>query len=297
MRKLIIVVTALVALAVASPAAAETVTIVIRDNGFQPANVTVNFGDIVTWINEGRENHQVEAVDGAFASPILRYKSEYSTRMVSPGPHAYFDPLKPSLRGSITVREPDAPASGVSLFTSSQRIVSGRTVTLSGSISAEFGPVVNQEIQILEKRYPSTSFSVLRTVRTDAEGDWSTTVRPTILTTYQARWDQNDTNSQQTRIAVRPRLSIAYNRFQKRFTARVFGVPPRAGRYANLQRLTPAGRWVQVRRVTVGLSNSLTFRAKLPVGAYRYRLFMTVNQAGPGYLGGQSGTLLIGIRS
>lgn len=297
MRKLFIVLTALVALAVASPAAADTVTVVIRDNGFQPANVTVDFGDIVTWINEGRENHQVEATDGAFASHVLRYKSEYSTRMVSPGVHRYFDPLKPSLRGTITVRDPAAPASGVSLFSSSQRVTSGGTVTLSGAIAAEFGPVANQEIQILQRPFGSTSFTVLRTVRTDARGEWSTTVRPTILTTYQARWDQNDANSEVTRIAVRPRLSIAYNRFQKRFTARVFGIQPRAGRFVYLQRLTPAGRWVNVRKATVGLANRATFTAKLPVGAFRYRLFMTVNQAGPGYLGGQSGTLLIGIRS
>lgn len=297
MRKLLIVVTALAALAVAPPAAADTVTIIIRDNGFQPANVTVDFGDIVTWINEGRENHQIEATDGAFASPVLRYKSEYSTRMVSPGTHAYFDALKPSLRGSITVREPGPPASGMSMYTSSSRVVSGRSIVLSGSISAEFGPVANQEITIYHRPFNASTFSVLRTVRTDAQGDWEATVRPTILTTYYARWEQNDVDSLRERVSVRPRLSIAYNRFQKKFTARVFGIPPRAGRFVYLQRLTPAGRWVNVRKATVGLANRATFTARLPVGAFRYRLFMTVNQAGPGYLGGQSGTLLIGTRA
>ena len=296
MRKLLILLTALGALAVASPAAAETVTIVIRDNGFQPANVTVDFGDTVTWINEGRENHQVEATDGAFASPILRYKSEYSTRMVRPGTHNYFDPLKPSLRGSITVREPGPPASGMSMYTSSARVTTGRTITLSGSISAEFGPVANQEVTIYQRKHGASTFSIVRTVRTNADGDWSASVGPTILTTYYARWEQNDVESQQVRVSVRPRLSIAYNRFQKRFTGRVLGIQPRAGRFVYLQRLTPVGRWVNVRQVTVGLANKATFTARLPVGAFRYRLFITVNQAGPGYLSGQSGTLLIGIR-
>jgi plastocyanin len=296
MRKLFIALTAVAALATASPAAADTVTIVIRDTGFQPANVTVDFGDVVTWVNEGRENHQVEANDGSFSSPVLRYKSEYSTRMVGPGTHTYFDPLKPSLKGSIAVKLPGPPASGVSLYASSNRVVSGRSVTLSGSVSAEFGPVAGQEIQIMGKRFGDSTFTIARTVRTDANGDWETTVRPTMLTTYFARWADNDANSQQARIAVRPRLSIAYNRFQKRFTARVFGIQPRAGRFVYLQRLTSAGRWVNVRKATVGLANRATFGARLPVGAFRYRVFMTVNQAGPGYLGGSSGTLLIGTR-
>lgn len=296
MRKFVIALTAVAALATASPAAADTVTVIIRDTGFQPANVTVDFGDVVTWVNEGRENHQVEATDGSFSSPVLRYKSEYSTRMVSPGAHPYFDPLKPSLRGSITVRLPGPPPSGISLYTSSPRVVAGRTVTLSGSISAEFGPVANQEVQILHRPFGTSAYTVLRTVRTDANGEWETTARPTIQTLYQARWDQNDANSEPSRVHVRPRLSIAYNRFVDRFTGRVFGLKPRAGRWIYLQRLTPTGRWVNVRRVTVGLANRATFKAKLPVGAFRYRLFMTVNQAGPGYLGGNSGTLLIGKR-
>jgi plastocyanin len=296
MRRLVIALTAVAALATASPAAADTVTVIIRDTGFQPANVTVEFGDVVTWVNEGRENHQVEANDGSFSSPVLRYKSEYSTRMVGPGTHTYFDPLKPSLRGSVAVKLPGPPASGVSLYASSQRVVSGRPVTLSGSVSAEFGPVENQEIRIMAKRFGDSTFTIARTVRTDANGDWEATVRPTMLTTYFARWTVNDANSEQLRVSVRPRLSIAYNRFQKRFTVRVSGIQPRAGRWIYLQRLTDAGRWVNVRRATVGLANKATFGARLPVGAFRYRAFMTVNQAGRGYLSGNSGTLLIGTR-
>lgn len=296
MRKLTIVLTAFVALVVASPAAADTVTVVIRDTGFQPANVTVEFGDVVTWINEGRQNHQVEATNGAFASPILRYKSEYSFRFVGPGTHSYHDALNPRLKGSIKVKEPSAPASGVALFSSQQRVISGRPVVVGGSISAEFGPVANQEVQILHKPFGAASFALLRTVTTDPDGDFSLTVRPTILTTYVARWEQNDVESQQTRISVRPRLSIAYNRFQKKFTARVFGIQPRSGRWVYLQRLTPTGRWVNVRKATVGLANRATFGARLPVGAFRYRVLMTTNQAGAGYIGGNSGTLLIGIR-
>jgi hypothetical protein len=46
----------------------------------------------------------------------------------------------------------------------------------------------------------------------------------------------------------------------------------------------------------IGADNAAVFKATLPKGSYRYRMFMTVNQAGSGYLGGWSGTLLIGIR-
>lgn len=297
MRKLVIVLTALVALAVAPPAAADTVVVVIRDTGFQPANVTIDFGDVVTWLNEGRQNHQVEATNGAFASHILRYKSEFSWRFVGPGTHTYHDALNPRLRGSVMVREPKPPASGVSFFTSQQQVIAGRSIVVGGSISAEFGPVANQQVEILHKPFGAASFTMLLSVRTDADGGFSGTVRPTILTTYFARWTQNVADSQPSRVSVRPRLSIAYNRFQKRFTARVFGIPPRAGRFVFLQRLTPAGRWVNVRKATVGLANRATFGARLRVGAFRYRVFLTTNQAGPGYLSSQSGTLLIGIRA
>jgi hypothetical protein len=49
---------------------------------------------------------------------------------------------------------------------------------------------------------------------------------------------------------------------------------------------------VRVRRVTLGSQSSRRFKSLMPLGTSRLRIFMTVNQAGAGYLGGISSVLV-----
>ena len=70
-----------------------------------------------------------------------------------------------------------------------------------------------------------------------------------------------------------------------------------AGRFVQLQRRTAAGRWVTIKRLrlnsrSAGLFRPVTFRAALPSGRSTLRVAMSINQAGAGYLGGFSRTIV-----
>ena len=292
MRKLLIAVAAL-SMVAAGVATSATFRVSITDTAFTPKTVTVTAGDTVTWRNDGKQNHQIVATSGAFASPVLRPGQSYSFRFTGQGRHAYRDALKPSLTGTVVVKAPPPPPAGVSITESQPIVIAGQSFRLMGAVSTQ---QANQTIEIYARPYPQTSFQLLSTVKTTTGGYWDYVTTPTLLTSYYVRWVEKKVNSTTDMIQVRPRLTIAYNRFTKKFSARAYGVPPTATRYVYLQRLTPFGQWVNTAKVTLGTDNAALFSAKLPKGSFRYRMFMTVNQAGSGYLGGWSGTLLIGIR-
>ena len=95
-------------------------------------------------------------------------------------------------------------------------------------------------------------------------------------------------------VKVRPRVGwrvkTASGRLVTFFTkatgARSFG-----GKFVYLQRRNAFGQWVSLKRVYLGATSSATFRARLPSGRSRVRLFMPATQAGPGYIAGISRTL------
>lgn len=293
MRKLLLALAALAAVAAVGVATAATFRVSITDTGFKPKTVTVTAGDTVTWKNDGKENHQIVATSGAFASPVLRPGQSYSFKFAGEGRQNYRDALKPSLTGTVVIKAPPPPPAGVSITESQPIVIAGQPFRLSGAVSTA---ATNQTIELYARPYPQTSFQLLSTLKTTTGGYWDYVHTPAILTTYYVRWVEKKVNSTTDMIQVRPRLSIAYARLSKKFTVRAFGVPPLATRYVYLQRLTTAGVWVNQKKVVIGADNLQAFTATLPKGSFRYRMFMTVNQAGPGFLGGWSGTLLIGIR-
>ena len=64
------------------------------------------------------------------------------------------------------------------------------------------------------------------------------------------------------------------------------------GKVVQLQRNT-AGRWVTVTRVRLNRLSRATFVGNLPNGRSTVRVVMSVNQAGAGYLGGKSRTIVV----
>lgn len=292
MRRFVLA-TAALAVAATGIASAATFRVSIKDNGFTPKTITVTAGDTVTWRNDGTKNHQVVANSGAFASPVLRPGQSFSFKFGGEGRHNYRDALNPSLTGTVVVKAPPPPPAGVSISESQPIVIAGQSFRLMGAVSNQRP---NQTIEIYARPYPQTSFQLLSTVKTTTGGYWDYVHTPVLLTTYYVRWVEQKVNSTTDMIQVRPRLTIAYNRFTKKFSVRAYGVPPKATRFVYLQRLTTFGQWVNTAKVTLGTDNAALFSATMPKGSFRYRMFMTVNQAGPGYLGGWSGTLLIGIR-
>jgi len=57
-----------------------------------------------------------------------------------------------------------------------------------------------------------------------------------------------------------------------------------AGRSIYVQRHSSFGQWVSVEKLNLGPLSGRTFTAPHRKGTFTYRVYMTTNQAGPGYL-------------
>ena len=123
-------------------------------------------------------------------------------------------------------------------------------------------------------------------------------MKPTMQTTYEARWTVSTTTATSTPavINVRPQVVFLVKAAKGRsvtFFTKVRCARPFGGKFVNLQRKNLLGRWVTLRKVTLGATSSATFKSRLPSGASRVRLFMPQRQAAPGYVAGFSRTLTL----
>ncbi len=174
---------------------------------------------------------------------------------------------------------------GVTLSTPARLVVYGRRVTLSGAVPTKRAGEV---VALLAQGYGEGSFRTIANVVTAGDGTWRYLAKPTIRTSYMASW--NGGSSSTTTVGVRPAVSLR-RLADGRLATRVTGARPFAGRFVKLQRRSPAGRWVTVKRVRLNARSAAIIRASLPKGASVLRVAMSVNQAGEGYLAGFSRTI------
>ena len=296
MRRLSFIVAALLLVAPASSASAATITIRIVQSGFTPSSVTVAVGDTVTWVNRDTTNHQVVAATGAFASPVLRPGQRYSFTFRAAGTYRYRDALEPAERGTIVVQ---GPPPSVTLAATVPIIKYGNETRLQGAVSSRRA---GESVEVLLQPYGSPTFGTLTVVRTGAGGIFDLQVFPWILTNYQVRW--RGIASAPVTIQVAPRITFVPIR-RGVFRTRVEATPPPpvgvgqpsrfARRTVHLQRRSRFGQWVTVQRLVLGELGGKIFRLR-PARTGTYRIFMTVNQAGAGYLASWSGTQTIRVR-
>lgn len=276
MRKLILTLVATAAvLAAAGPASAATKTISIYGSGFSPSSATVTEGDTVTWKNRDNANHQVLADKGQFVSPILRPGQSFSFTFRAAGSYTYKDELRPKLAGKIVVK--GLPPT-LTLLASQPIITAGTKVTLTGVVSSR---KEGESVTIYYQPYPQPNLIERATVLTSAGGAFSFIVGPQILTNYQAAW--KGAYATPTTIQVAPKLSLGRNNgwIIHAAAGRSF-----AGKAVQFQRLnTATGQWVTLKKVLLGAQSSARFSYALPKGVNRLRVTMSVNQAGPGFLG------------
>jgi len=88
---------------IASAAAADSNTIVIKKFMFNPMDVTVPAGTDVTWENQDGEPHTVVSLSGDFRSQALDEKDNFSHRFDQPGTYKYICSIHPKMVGTITV--------------------------------------------------------------------------------------------------------------------------------------------------------------------------------------------------
>jgi len=277
---LVLVLLGLAVPAVALVPAAETATrtIVIRSTGLSARDITVNQGDTVRWRNDDTANHQIVSTTGLFASPVLRRGQSWSYTFQTPGTFRYRDALdtRERFRGVVRVRL--VPA--VSLAPSQTPIVYGTNVTLAGQINTK---AEGQQVQIVHQPHGQPSPIVLATVLTGKDGVFGYQVKPTLLTTYQARWAT--AASAAVHVEVAPRISLGR---LSRWIACVWSGRSMQGKKIRVQRKTRFDEWVSIKALVLGPKSCARFRLTLPKGVSRLRVTMSINQAGAGYLSGLS---------
>jgi len=275
MRKLILTLAAVTALAVAGPAGAATKTVNIFGSTFSPKTTTITQGDTVTWVNRDNTNHQILADRAQFVSAILRPKQTFSFTFNAAGTYPYKDELHPALKGTITVK--GLPPT-LTLAATSQFVVFGDKVTLSGAVSNHKG---GESVTIYYQPYPQPNLIERATVLTAADGSFNFIVSPQILTTYQASW--KGAFATPTTVQVQPRLSLGRN---NGWIIHASGGASFAGKSVQFQRLNTAmGQWVTLKKPLLNSKSSVKFALKLPKGMNQLRVTMSVNQAGAGFLG------------
>jgi plastocyanin len=278
--------TAAAALALAATAGAATISVQIKSTGFSPSGISLNHGDQVTWKNVDKVDHQVVADDGSFASPILHAGQSYTATFNRAGSFRYHDSFDAKHAGRVSVK---GPPPSVTFALSSPIVNFGTGVTLSGAISTG---AANQSVEIDATPYGQASAIQLVILKTGTAGTFSTTVTPTMYTTYVARW--NNTPSGPVLVQVAPKLQLlaGKNGYMK---AQLTSPTSMAGRHVTLQRLSAFGQWVNIANLTLGSLNGKLFQpaAYLPKGISHIRVFLSVNQAGLGLLSAHSGTQTI----
>src|SRR5262249_44981860 len=118
---------------------------------------------------------------------------------------------------------------------------------------------------------------------------WSFLAQPRMATTYAA--SVNGSTSTPVTVGVQPGMTLT-KITKGRISTRVTGATSFVGKFVKLQR-DDGGRWVTVKQIRLNANSVAIFSASLlPKGHSTIRVVMSVNQAGPGYLGGKSRTLV-----
>ena len=194
-----------------------------------------------------------------------------------------------SIIGAALASAATAAAPTLSLTASAPTVDFGKPVTLSGTLSGQKG---NQNVALDATECGSTKATRVATVKTAANGTYTTIVSPLAATKYQA--SNKNLTSSTVAVTVRPLLQlvkVARNSYTGKVTVgrSLKGKTVMFQRYSRLRK-----RWVQVKRLiltteTVGpaakplVVDSVSFKAKLAKKT-RVRLLISAAQAGPCYL-------------
>jgi hypothetical protein len=158
----------------------------------------------------------------------------------------------------------------VTISASRPSVVFGKSVTLSGKVS---------------NSKASENVSVL------SGGHWSEAVKPTIETSYQAKW--KSATSSTVSVKVRPLITLTLvSRATGSFTTKVSAARSFAGKFVLVQRLTSTGVST-LKRVTLDANSAASFRVRLHLGRSRLRVVMPTSQTAPGYITGTSNVVTV----
>jgi hypothetical protein len=178
----------------------------------------------------------------------------------------------------------------VSLAVSALQVRYGEPVTLAGRLSSHQPGVT---VGVFARAFTASGFAEIASVTTGAGGRWSYEAKPSIATTYQSR--SGGDRSTIRLVGVRPAVSLDRLR-NGRLLVDVEPAQAFHGKKVKIQRRID-GAWRTLAQVRLNRSSrALVPAAIVPLGRSMLRATMSVNQAGPGYLGGFSAPLVLPAR-
>jgi len=250
MRKIILVVAALVFATAIGSAVAKTSTVSITKNGYVPKSLTIAQSDTVKFTNSDTVAHQVKFKSTTnvtcVPSPlVLQPGASGSCTFKKTGTFAYTDPNKKvsTFRGTIIVTA--APES-ISLTVKPRLLIYGGKVTLSGILSTQ---KAGANADVLAQQCGVSTATKVGTVKTTTGGAYTSTAQPLKNTAYTT--NVGTVKSSAVTVRVRPRLRLA-RIAAHRYSVRVFAAQSFAGKYVNFQRYNSTLlRWVAVKRVSL----------------------------------------------
>ena len=161
MRRLLQLATlSLVALLVFAPSAwaqGQEVTVRMEDNFFEPANITVEPGTTVTWVQSGNNSHTTTSYDGLWDSGMIEGGSggTFSFTFEEPGTYDYFCIPHESLGmiGSVTVTDGTATATATALSDTGGPPITPLLITLAATLALVVSGVI--ALAVLRRRSAS----------------------------------------------------------------------------------------------------------------------------------------------
>jgi len=196
--------------------------------------------------------------------------------------------------GAALAAAATAAAVTLTLTATPPTVAYGKAVTLSGVLSTH---KANQQVKIIATECGTTSAKTAATVKTNATGAYTTSVTPTVGTTYQA--SQKSIKSPTVAVTVAPVLKlvrVSRGSYSVTVTAalNLKGKAILFQRYSKIRK-----RWVQAKRVLLTTSTpgtkptivtSVSFTAKVAKGA-RVRATISKTQAAPCYIAATSNSV------
>jgi len=290
MRSFVLIAVGALALVLAGasrPAATATKTVRITATAFSPASVTIKTGDAIKWSNTDTKAHQVVANNGAFASPTIAASRTWTHTFNTAGTYRYHDALHPALTGKVVV---SGPPPAVTIGAAVPIILYGQATTIAGTVSNGQSA---EKVDLYAQPYGTQSPVLVASLLTSTGGAWSVAVKPAWATTYSAHW--KSLVSSTVTVGVRPTISFTI-RTHQRAAIKVKAARSMKGRKVYIQRFTKFHEWVKFRAVVLGSSSGASFRLHLKRGRYTLRAYMSINQAGIGYLEGYSRNIVYRVR-
>jgi plastocyanin len=303
MRKLITIVGALTALAIAGTAGGATVSVSITKNGYVPLSSKIAAGDVVSFTNADTVAHEVafKQKSGFSCAPspvVLQAGQSGSCTFQTAGNYSYSDPnvKGKTFQGTVQVTAAAGGGGGTQALTlkaAPQIVVYDAKASLTGVLASG---KTGEQVQVSAQPCGGKT-NLVGATTTAAGGAYSLQVQPLMTTVYTAKAKGATTPA--STVKVQPRMSLS-KVARSKYAVRVTAASSFAGKFVSFQRYRLSDRhWVTIKSValTAGTGaaaptvvSSRTFAARL-IRGLRVRAVLGLAQTGSCYWAGKSGVI------